>query len=400
MALTDSKLKALNGRKHDKPPMKIADRDGLSVYHRKTGRLSFVFRYRYNHKPQDITLGSYPMMSLGEARGEAIKCRKILADGQDPKLTRQLDKEKLLHSVSVQNALNYWIEGHASKKRTNYLKHKAQFEKHIYPRIGHLPLELCETRHWVKVFDDITNGTYHRPAPKASGYILRNCKHALKFCRIRQYAISSALDDLEVEVIGENQSKGDRILTWTELMDVWAWTQDIRANRYYRNLIHLLVVFGCRTQELRLSKIKEWDLEEMIWTTPKANSKTGQEIKRPIPNSIKGYIKALQEQSQSDLLLGDLKTPEAVSVYGRSIFKKLGHKSPWTLHDIRRTFSTMLNDMEIEPYVVEQLLGHALGGVMGIYNKSSHIEQKRVALDIWILKLDETATGSNVVEIR
>lgn len=93
MALTDSKLKALHGKTHDKAPIKIADRDGLTIYHRKTGTLSFVFRYRYNGKPQDLAVGSYPIVSLAEARAEALKCRKLLAEGKDPKLVRQMGRE-------------------------------------------------------------------------------------------------------------------------------------------------------------------------------------------------------------------------------------------------------------------------------------------------------------------
>ncbi|USE00693.1 site-specific integrase [Vibrio sp. SCSIO 43133] len=400
MALTDSKLKALNGKKHDKAPIKIADRDGLTVYHRKTGKLSFVYRYRYNGKPQDLTLGSYPVIGLAEARAEALECRKLLADGHDPKLMRQLAKTKILEAVTVKDALTYWLDNYAAKNRANHEKHRSQFEKHVFPFIGNLPLEKCETRHWVKVFDDITNGANHRAAPKASGYILQNAKQALKFCRNRQYAHSTALDDLNIADIGEHQNKKDRVLSWSELMDVWHWTQDIKSNWYYRNLVHLLIVFGCRTQELRLSKVDEWDLEEMIWTTPKANSKTGQEIKRPIPDLIKPHIEALIEQSKNGFILGELKRPEAVSSYGRALSKKLNHKEPWTLHDLRRTFTTVLNDMEIEPYVVEQLLGHALGGVMAVYNRSQHLEKKRVALDVWIAKLNETESQSNVVGLR
>ncbi|MEZ9589900.1 tyrosine-type recombinase/integrase [Vibrio breoganii] len=400
MALTDSKLKALNGKKHDKSPIKIADRDGLSVYHRKTGKLSFVYRYRYNGKPQDLTLGNYPVMGLAEARAEALECRRLLAGGHDPKVQRQLKKTKILEAVSVADALNYWLDNYAAKNRANHQKHRSQFEKHVFPFIGHLPLEQCETRHWVKVFDDITNGTHHRPAPKASGYILQNAKQALKFCRNRQFAQSTALDDLNVADIGEHQEKKDRVLSWSELMDVYAWTHNVKANWYYRNLIHLLIVFGCRTQELRLSRISEWDLKEMIWTTPKANSKTGQEIKRPIPESIKPLIEHLIQTSKTPMLLGEVKRPEAVSLFGSSLCKKLGHKQGWTLHDLRRTFATVLNDIEIEPYVVEQLLGHALTGVMAVYNRSQHLEKKRVALDVWTAKLTETESQSNVVGIR
>lgn len=399
MALTDKKLKALNGKKHTGRPIKMADRDGLTILHRPTGKLSMLFRYKYNGKAKEISFGVYPIVGLAEARAEAIKCQAILAGGHDPKVIRQLEKDEILEAVTVKQAITYWLDNYAAKNRANHTKHQAQFEKHVFPFIGHLPLEQCETRHWVKVFDDVTNGTHHRAAPKASGYILQNAKQALKYCRNRQYAQSTALDDLNIADIGEHQNKKDRVLSWGELMEVWEWAHDIKSNWYYKNLVSLLVVFGCRTQELRLSKTREWNLDEMIWTTPKANSKTGQEIKRPIPEGMREHIEALIKHSKNGYLLGELKRPETVSAFGRSISKRLNHEA-WTLHDLRRTFTTTLNDMEIEPYVVEQLLGHSLGGVMAVYNRSQHIEKKRVALDVWLARLTETEPQQNVVGLR
>lgn len=401
MAISDSKLKALNGKKHEKAPIKMADRDGLTVYHRKTGTLSFVFRYRYNGKQQNLSLGTYPLMSLSEARQQAVECKKLLAGGQDPKLERLLEKEKILQAVTVKQALDYWIDNYAAKNRSNHEKHRAQFEKHVYPYIGHIPLDKCETRHWVKVFDDITNGKHHRAAPKASGYILQNAKQALKYCRNRQFAKSNALDDLNITDVAEHQQKKDRVLSWAELLDVLYWATSLRANWYYKNLVYLLIVFGCRTQELRLSTIDEWDLNEMVWTVPKRHSKTGSEIKRPIPVSIKPYIEELLEDTNAgELLLGAMKRPEAVSGYGRTLWKLLGHNAPWTLHDLRRTFATMMNDLGIEPYIVEQLLGHALAGVMAVYNHSHHLEKKRIALDSWVAKLHEEHEDAKILEIK
>ncbi len=401
MAITDSKLKALLGKTHDNSkPLKLADRDGLSVFHFKSGKLSFVFRYRYANKAQDLTLGNYPELTLLQARKQAAECKKYLADGLNPKIERQLKRDQKLKAVTVKDALEYWLDNFAAKNRANHEKHRAQFQKHVYPYIGHLPLEQCETRHWVQVFDDITNGTHHRAAPVASGYILQNSKQALKYCRTRQYAHSTALEDLNIPDIGEHQGKKDRVLSWPELMDVWLWAHDIKNKWYYRNLVLLLVVFGCRTQELRLSKVAEWDLDVMIWTVPKEHSKTGSEIKRPIPEQLKDYLQSVIVQARSEYLLGELKKPEAVSGFGGKLWQKLDHKEAWTLHDLRRTFATLLNDMQIEPYVVEQLLGHSLGGVMKIYNRSQHIEKKKAALELWLAKLNDIATGANVRAIR
>ncbi|MDE1255287.1 tyrosine-type recombinase/integrase, partial [Vibrio aestuarianus] len=211
MPISDSKLKSLLGKKHDsKNPKKLADRDGLYAFHYRTGKISFVLWYRYDKKQQELKLGTYPLMSLSKAREEALRHSETLERGLDPKVQKQLEREKILKAVTVKEAIEYWLENYAKKERSNYEKHRSQFAKHVYPYIGHLPLEQCETRLWVKDCDDITNGTLHRAAPKASGYILQNAKQALKFCRNRQHAHSTALEDLNIADIGEYQGKKDR----------------------------------------------------------------------------------------------------------------------------------------------------------------------------------------------
>ena len=98
-------------------------------------------------------------------------------------------------------------------------------------------------------------------------------------------------------------------------------------------------------------------------------------------------------------MLGEIKKPEAVSQWGRMLYKRLGHSAPWTLHDLRRTFSTTLNNMGIAPHVVEQLLGHALGGVMSVYNRSQYLPEKLDALNKWMDRLDLLSESQNNVVI-
>jgi integrase len=63
---------------------------------------------------------------------------------------------------------------------------------------------------------------------------------------------------------------------------------------------------------------------------------------------------------------------------------KAGVKIPrWTLHDLRRTFSTRLHDAGVEPLVVEALLAHKQQGVAAVYNRASFRDAKRVALSRW-----------------
>ncbi|EPT5384242.1 tyrosine-type recombinase/integrase, partial [Escherichia coli] len=98
-------------------------------------------------------------------------------------------------------------------------------------------------------------------------------------------------------------------------------------------------------------------------------------------------------------VLGSLRIRESVSKIGGKIGKRLGHEKQWSLHDLRRTLSTHLSDLGVEFYVVEQLLGHALPGVAGVYNRSKFMAKKLDALELWTTYLNSIAGADSKVTI-
>ncbi|WP_219822480.1 tyrosine-type recombinase/integrase [Shewanella insulae] len=383
--LYETTLRALVGKPQSKVK-ELTDGKGLGVRISKLGKLSFQFRYKISGKSKRMDLGGYPELSLRQARDLTEECRSWLAEGHDPKVKRSMGREKSLAPVTVEQALDYWIENYARENRKHVERIIVQFKRHIYPYIGHFPLEQTETRHWIECFDRIRRGVKgkRKPAPVAAGQILQNAKQALRFCRVRRFAVSRELDDLIASDVGQKQRQKDRVLSDIEMYDLMRSIQNGKGAFYMRYLCQLLLVFGARTQELRLSTFDEWDLERELWTVPKAHSKTNKIIIRPIPAKVKPIIEFLYKRhGDSGYLLGELKSCETVSCSGGLIYKRLKHKESWSLHDLRRTFTTKLNDLGVAPYVVEQLLGHSLGGVMAIYNRSQYLPEKLAALNMW-----------------
>ncbi|WP_417879532.1 tyrosine-type recombinase/integrase [Vibrio sp.] len=404
MALTDAKLKSLLKGHDSDVPKKISDRDGLSVLARKSGKVIFVYRYRIDKKAKNVALGVYTGktggMTLEQAREKARKCKAWFKEGKDPAIELQIIKDKYRDALTVEQALEYWLEKHAMEKRANWDKHQMQFKRHIYPRVGNLPVDEIQTYHWLRVFDDIAQGTYYKAAPVAAGYIFGNVKQALAFCRKHRVCKTDALEELNIgSDVGRKQGEKERFLTLNEVNDVWDWCHNVRSNWYYANLIKLLLCFGARTQEIRLSQVEEWDLTAMVWTVPKSQSKNRKEITRPIPEALKPYLTHLIELSENGYLLGEQKGSPAVSCWAANLPDKLNHEK-WRLHDLRRTFSTHLNNMGIQPHIIESLLGHSIGGVAGVYNRSQYLEQKRKALDLWVSKLMNIDNKSNVVGFK
>ncbi|MDR5611610.1 MAG: tyrosine-type recombinase/integrase [Arsenophonus sp.] len=391
--LSDKKLKVLHGKPIPKIEF-IADGAGLSAKISKIGGISWVFTYRIGKTLNRITLGRYPDLSLKVARELRDKCRHWLASGKDPKFQLNLSIQETLKPVTVRDALEYWVDNYAKDNRVNVIRHVAQLKKHIYPYIGEMALSDCETRYWLQCFDRAK-----KESPVATGYILQMCKQALKFCRVRRFAISNALDDLTIPDVGKKQNKRDRVLSDKELQQLWTSLNTKIYLPYYNQLLRILIIFGCRSHEARLSKWDEWDLDNGLWIVPKEHSKTNEKIIRPIPENIRPFLeKLLYLNHKTGYLLGELKHTAAVAELGRKIYKKLGHAEPWTLHDLRRTFATKMNDMGIAPHIVEQLLGHALPGIMSIYNRSQYLPEKRDALNKWCERLDVLAgNDKNVV---
>ena len=394
--LSDKKLKALLGSEREAPTM-IADGEGLSVKVSVQGSVSWVFAYRLGgrgSKLERITLGRYPDMPLKLAREKREQCRQWLAGGLDPKTEIELSTEETLKPVTVKDALEYWLVNYARRKRSDEELVRAQLRKHIYPRLGRYPLTRCETRHWVACFDEI-----NQTKPMTAGRMFQISKQALRFCKVRRYAASDALAILTIQDVGQPSGQRDRVLSDSELADVCRCTDGDDQQPYYLRLLKMLVLFGARTMEVRLSRWSEWDFTSWIWTVPKEHSKTREKIVRSIPEAIRPWLEELKrETGKTGLLLGEERTRQAVSLKGRRLFKDFHHNEPWTLHDLRRTFSTGLNNMVIAPHIVELLLGHALPGVMAIYNRSLYLPEKLDALNKWYDRLELLAGNhQNVV---
>ncbi|HEA0800723.1 tyrosine-type recombinase/integrase [Escherichia coli] len=384
--LSDTLLRKLSGSPTTKNAF-FNDGGNLSVRHSTSGLLTWYFTYRAGTgrqvSPERLRLGNYPDLSLKAAREKAAQCRAWLAEGKNPRYELNRAVQDALAPVTVKEALTYWLESYAKEKRTDYESLKSRINKHIISQIGALPLEKCELRHWLACFDQMA-----KRSPVSAGFLLQVCKQALKYCRKRRYAISNVLDDMVVGDVGKKAEVSERVLTNKELGELLRALDDKIFPPYYSALIRLLIVFGCRTTELRRSEVQEWDFKEMLWTVPKEHSKTKVAIFRPMPESILPFVTQLVEQNRhTGLLLGELKGQSSVAEYGRTAHRRI-NQAPWTLHDIRHTFTTMLNDLGVDPHIVEQLTAHQMPGMQRVYNHSRYLDAKRDALNLWVDRLE------------
>jgi len=402
MALSDLKLKKITqGKGLYKGDTELPDGHGLSVRISDKRKVVFQFRYRVKDidsdklKAKRIKLGDYPVMSIKSARGELSRCKELLEKGIDPAIQKRVDKAKNQSAIFMQTCIDHFIERYVRIKRKNPAEIENLFANHVSPVLGDLPADSVVLAHWLPIFDKLVDKGHSVQA----GNVLVKSKQMLKFCKQRGMIENNVLTDVAINDVGAKSQKGERILSDIELGKFWRLLNNMpsvaKMSPVMINAARLLLIFGCRSSELRLSKASEWDFKEMTWTAPKHNTKHGSDVIRPIPVKALPFIKQIFQLSKTDILFPPVKLSSKSEYVSRQSFTKLTDYlndyieiPEFDTHDLRRTFSTKLSELNTEPYVVEMMLGHKLGGVFETYNKHSFIEQKRVAIDKWVDRLD------------
>ncbi|EBW6364109.1 site-specific integrase [Salmonella enterica subsp. enterica serovar Oranienburg] len=394
--LSDTLLRKLHGKPQSRQRM-MADGRGLSVRVSRQGGLSFVFTWREGGRgcvPKAVTLGRYPETGLKQARQIRDSYRLTLAEQGTLNLKdeaavqdepdNRIQEAAPVPVVTVREALEYWFTGYAKAHRKGWKRDEERITKYVYSTLGDSPVDECGIRDWVTCFEKI-----RVKYPVAAGAAFQVCRQALRYCRQRGYTRSRVLDDFRLSDMGSRGEKRDRVLNEAEVSSLWRALQEdggIYASQpYLRHLVTLLVVFGCRTHEIRESPWSEWDLQRRVWTIPKSRTKSGQMIVRPVPERLLPWLEKLKgNHSDRDYVPGQFQTQIRISRLGSCQWRWLGHDQKWCNHDIRRTVATWMNEAGVNTWVVEHLLGHAVAGVAGIYNRAQYLTEKEAALEQWL----------------
>jgi integrase len=188
----------------------------------------------------------------------------------------------------------------------------------------------------------------------------------------------------------------ERVLSDAELALIWRCT-DSTAD--HDRIVRLLMLTGARREEIAGMRWCELAPSDggAVWTLPSERSKNGLPHVLALPPMIVELLPRPRETADGEareLLFGEGDGP--FSGWSRCkerlddrIAKANGDKPipPWVLHDLRRTCVTRLNDLDIEPHVIEALVNHigglARAGVAGTYNRSAYAAQKRAAVIRW-----------------
>lgn len=396
MAISDTWLKAHSGKLHDALVEK-ADRDGLSVRVTPKGKITFQLRFRYDARPCRLDLGTYPLMSLKDARAESQRLRAHLEQGYDPRVVRQLEKQTILQADSVEALFRQWYEAYCKGNKKGHHEILRSFEIHVFPKIGHLPAGKVTLHEWLALLEQ-----HAKARPGIADRILVNAKQMLKWGMKRQLIPShplsgiNAKEDLQIKKVA-----GSRSLSHGEITLVWKAIEQSRMATKNKIFMKLCLIYGCRNGELRVSEKGHFDFKAMVWTVPAANHKLGKNSGKPLLRPITPETEPLIQQA-IDLSKG---SPYLFTNSGTS--KPMGTGAPlqlpynimqwlrrhekyemahWSVHDLRKTARTNFSTLT-EPHIAEIMLGHKLPGSWQVYDQYDYLAEQKEAYSAWCKRL-------------
>ncbi len=147
----------------------------------------------------------------------------------------------------------------------------------------------------------------------------------------------------------------------------------------------------------------EVDLEARTITLPKERTKNGQAHVVPLCDAAIAILQAIPRREGRDYVFGIGNGGYSGWSRSKAAFdKKANLKTPWTLHDLRRTVRTGLGMLGVVPHVAEAVLNHLPPKLIRTYDRNDYGPEKRAALDLWASHLAVAiaqATGANVTRL-
>ena len=195
------------------------------------------------------------------------------------------------------------------------------------------------------------------------------------------------------------------LLPLADLRAIWEASQG--SQKPFAKVIQLLLLTGCRLEEVGEAPWAEFDLANASWLIPGERTKNGQDHIVPLSAQALEVLSTIP--TTFDYLFparGAPRKPMSGWSKMKGAFRRLaqGVSIPdWTNHDLRKAVASEMEGMGIPTNVIEKALNHKSGsyrGIVGRYQINELLDQRRAALQAWADRLTEAAAGSSVVPIR
>jgi len=401
MALTATSIK--NARAVDKP-LKLFDGGGLYLLVNPNGSRWWRFKYRYLGKEKLLSFGTYPDISLKDARDRRDEARKQLAADIDPgehrkamKTTLAVRGENSFEIVAREWFAKYspnWAAGHSDKIIR-------RLERDIFPWLGGRPIAEITAPDLLATLRRIES----RGAIETAHRAQQNCSQVFRYAVATGRADRDSTADLRGALTPVKERHHASITDPKRVGELMRAIDGYRGSFITKSALRLAPLVFVRPGELRKAEWVEFDLDGAEWRIPAARMKAREQHIVPLAKQAVAILQDLYA------LTGDKQHVfPGVRTNGRAMsentvnaaLRRLGYaKDEMTGHGFRSMASTLLNEQGWHRDAIERQLAHAeRNNVRAAYNFAEHLPERRKMMLAWADYLDSLKAGAKVLPLK
>ena len=380
----------------------LSDGDGLYFIVRRNGSKFFRLDFRYGGKRLSMSLGTYPKISLKEARDKKDECKKLLSENINPISEKRVKKSS--ESLTLGMIIDEWLELRAKSSSEATVTQNRRMLKNITNWLGNIAIKDIKRVDIINILEKIQNKGIIETAHR----LLSLMNKIYMFAVTKEYIEHNIFADIDKKSVLIPSNKNIHHPAITIPSEIKELLKDINSiEEKFKSDISVIFIFKIipyvfvRSENIRLMRWDELDLEKGIWEIPKEKMKTHIAFVCHLSRQAIDIIKQIEPYSRHRsgfVFPSPSKNDRGVSGATLSdTLNRLGYKNRHTFHGFRSMFSTNAYECYKEhgfhSDIIESCLAHKeKNRVKASYNRESkykYFEEKKELMQWWADWLDK-----------
>lgn len=403
MALTDIQVKTARSKEKD---YKLADGNGLYLQVSTNGGKWWRFRYFFGGKEKMISFGTYPDISLAEARNKRHEARNMVANGIDPSAERKALKEALAgQAAEIENSFGVvarewhgkfsvqWSTGHAATIMD-------RLTRDVFPWLGNKPVREVKPVDLLAVLRRVEG----RGALETAHRVRTIAGQVLRYAVATGRAERDVAADLRGALPSVREKHHAALTDPKEVAGLLRAIDGFKGTFHVKCALKLAPMLFVRPGELRQMEWTELDLDEAQWKIPAEKMKMKQAHIVPLCKQAVSILRELHPLTGCGRYVFPCHRSSMRPMTNNAInaaLRRMGYTSDeMTGHGFRAMARTILDEvLQVRPDFIEHQLAHAVKDPNGrAYNRTAHLLERKNMMQLWADYLDglKSAAEQNV----
>jgi integrase len=403
MALSDVKVR--NAKAGEKQ-VKLSDGDGMYLLVTPSGGKCWRLKYRFGGKEKTLALGTYPEITLADARNRRVDARKLLANGVDP---GEVKKAHKLIMDGCENSFEVVAREWHSKFSPSWSPAHTKttldrLVRDVFPFVGKRPIGEIKAPDLLMILRRVES----RGALETAHRVKTICGQVFRYAVATGRAERDIAADLKGALPPYKQSHLAAVTEPIQVGELLRAIDGFTGSFIVKCALRLAPLVFVRPGELRQAEWSEIDLDVAEWNVPAERLKVKGQGAHLVPLSAQAVaiLRELRSLTGSGRYVFPCHRSMARPMSNNAInaaLRRLGYsKDEMTGHGFRAMARTILDEvLQVRPDFIEHQLAHAVRDPNGrAYNRTAHIAERRKMMQTWADYLDGLKAGVKVIPLK